>query len=301
MASPGIWPSSNFWWISQQDFNILVTCMDYHATSPPFHLMIFIVNTLFYPISLVAFNLSSHFTTCLHHLPWVTFKSFVIIVGAYPSHQQHLCVPCPDCDYICRSRFGTSPNIMHSTHVIISFRGVDAFCIIIFSSSFDLDMDCIIRYEQRFPFWFTTPQLIPLYSICSSCWRLICFAYPFNSIGHWSIQHNKLACIFALLFLVFFISTIGWWERPPRYSHPITSIHGKNWETLQKEHTLHIFIHWLKLMSLFLSMILIHRWILFWIERHFFCFDAFTTSFIQQSFEYGVWTLAILFCPWWFC
>jgi len=57
-------------------------------------------------------------------------------------------VLCHDCDYIrSRSRFATSPNIIHLTHVVISFRGADAFCIIIFSSSFDLDLDYIIRYE----------------------------------------------------------------------------------------------------------------------------------------------------------
>jgi len=66
---------------------------------------------------------------------------------------------------------------MHHTQVVISFRGVDAFDIIIFSSSFDLDMDYIIKYEQWFMFWFTMHQLVPLYSIYSSCWGLACFAY----------------------------------------------------------------------------------------------------------------------------
>jgi hypothetical protein len=90
-----------------------------------------------------------------------------------------------------------------------------------------LDMDCIIKHEQCFPSWFTMPQLIPLYSICFSCQSLTCFAYPFYLIGHRSISHNNLACIFALPFLVFVIFAIGWWERPPRYSYPFASIHGK--------------------------------------------------------------------------
>ncbi len=155
-----IWPSSKCWWISQQDFNIVTTCMDYHETSPPLHPMIPIAYTLLHPISLTL----------------------------NPSHQQCLCVPCPNCDYICNmSRFSMSPNIMHHTQVVISLWGVDAFTSIISSSSFNLDMDCIIRYEQWFPFWFNMPQLVPLYSMCSSCRGLTCFAYPFNSVGHWSI------------------------------------------------------------------------------------------------------------------
>jgi len=108
------------------------------------------------------------------------------VAGFNYDHNAH--VLCHDYDYIrSRSRFGTSPNIIHLTHVVISFWGADAFYIIIFSSSLDLDLDCIIRYEQWFPFSFTTPQLIPLYSICSLCRNLTCFAYPFNSVGHWSI------------------------------------------------------------------------------------------------------------------
>jgi len=37
---------------------------------------------------------------------------------------------------------------MHHTQVVISFQDANAFGITIFSSSFDVDMDCIIRYEQ---------------------------------------------------------------------------------------------------------------------------------------------------------
>ncbi len=78
------------------------------------------------------------------------------------------------------------------------------FDIIVFS--FDLDMDCIIRYRQCFPFWFTTPSLIPSYSICSLCRGSTCFAHPFSSVDCQSIWHNSLACIFTLPFLVFVIS-----------------------------------------------------------------------------------------------
>ncbi len=69
-----------------------------------------------------------------------------------------------------------SPYIMHRTHAIINFRGVDAFGIIVFSS-FDLDMDCIIIYHQHFPPWFAMPPLIPSYSICSLCRSSACFVH----------------------------------------------------------------------------------------------------------------------------
>ncbi len=127
-----------------------------------------------------------------------------------------------------KSKFSMSPNIMHRTHAIISFQGANAFGIIVFSSFFNLDMDCIIIYHQCFPFWFTMSPFIPSHSICSLCWGLACFVHPFSSVCHQSIQHNNLACIFALPLLVFIISTIGRWERPPRDAHLFELIHGKD-------------------------------------------------------------------------
>jgi hypothetical protein len=68
MGGLAIWPSSKCWGVSQQDFNIVTICMDFHETFPPFHMIIFIANSLFHPISLVTFNLFSHFIPCLLHL-----------------------------------------------------------------------------------------------------------------------------------------------------------------------------------------------------------------------------------------
>ncbi len=119
-----------------------------------------------------------------------------------------------------RNRFGMSPNIMHHTHVIISFWDVDAFGIAIFSSFLDLDMDCIIIYHWCFRSWLTTaPLFIPSYPICYLCWGSMCFTHPFSLVGYQSIQHNCLACIFVLPFVIF---TMGWWE-PPRDM----LVHGK--------------------------------------------------------------------------
>jgi hypothetical protein len=106
--------------------------------------------------------------------------------------------------FICsKSRFRTSLSIMHCTHVVINFRDVDAFNIIIFSSLFSLDMDCIIRYHWCFSSWFATPLLISSYSICFLCQSLTCLVHPFSLICHRSIQHNNLTCSFALSFLLF--------------------------------------------------------------------------------------------------
>jgi len=46
------------------------------------------------------------------------------------------------------------------------------------------------------------------------------------------------ACMFVLPFLVFVIFVMGWWGRPLRDSHPFASIHGRDWEKLQEEHTI---------------------------------------------------------------
>jgi hypothetical protein len=83
----------------------MMTCMDYHETSLPPHLMIPIASILFHLVSLVAPNLPSHFTSYLPHRPWIIPQSFIPTPMAYPSHKQHLHVPCPSCGclYITRT------------------------------------------------------------------------------------------------------------------------------------------------------------------------------------------------------
>jgi hypothetical protein len=124
---------------------------------------------------------------------------------------------------------------MHHTQVIINFQGDDAFGITILSSFFNLEVDYIIRYHQCFPSWFTIPLLITSYSICSSCQGSTCFVHPFSLVGHWSIWHNNLACIFALPFLVFIISTTGWWKWPPKDLRPFASIHGRGLRNITRK------------------------------------------------------------------
>jgi hypothetical protein len=46
------------------------------------------------------------------------------------------------------------------------------------------------------------------------------------------------ACIFVLPFLVFIIFVMEWWGRPLRDSRPFASIHGRDSEKLQEEHTI---------------------------------------------------------------
>jgi len=54
----------------------------------------------------------------------------------------------------------------------------------------------------------------------------------------------------------------------------LTPIYVNTWQRIGRHYKRNIpftiFIHWLKLTSLLLSMILIQKWILFWIKRHLF-------------------------------
>jgi hypothetical protein len=59
--------------------------------------MIPIAFILFHPISSVEPNSSSHFTSYLPHQPQVIPQSSIATPKAYPSHKQHLHVPCPNC------------------------------------------------------------------------------------------------------------------------------------------------------------------------------------------------------------
>jgi hypothetical protein len=88
-----------------------------------------------------------------------------------------------------------------------------------------LDMDCIIKYHQCVPSWFTV--FIPSYFMCFPCWGLTCFAHPFSLVSCQYIQHNSLPCIFVLPFLLFIFSTRKrWWKRPLRDLRLFASIHG---------------------------------------------------------------------------
>jgi hypothetical protein len=67
MAGPTISLSSKRRRVLQQDFDIVMTCMDYHDTSPPLHLMIPNASTLLHLISLVTPSSSTHSTPFLPH------------------------------------------------------------------------------------------------------------------------------------------------------------------------------------------------------------------------------------------
>jgi len=67
MADPPISLSSKQQQISQQDFDIVMTCMDHLDTSLPPHPMIFNASTLRHPIFLVTPSSSTHFTLSLPH------------------------------------------------------------------------------------------------------------------------------------------------------------------------------------------------------------------------------------------
>jgi hypothetical protein len=82
----------------------------------------------------------------------------------------------------------------------------------------NLDMDSIIRYHWCFP-----------------CQNLTCFEHPFSLVGHRSIWHNNLACIFALPFLGFVFFGTRWWERPLRNSFMFALIHGIGLGDITKE------------------------------------------------------------------
>ncbi len=67
MASLAISLSFKRQWVSQPDINIVMTCMDCHETSLPFHWMIPIVFILPHPIFSIMPILPSNFRPCLLH------------------------------------------------------------------------------------------------------------------------------------------------------------------------------------------------------------------------------------------
>ncbi len=148
----------------------MMICMEHHDTFPTLHPMIPIAFMLLHSIFLVTPSSSSHFTHCLHHQQQVIPQSSVPTPRVYPSHNHVRMFLVMVVSLIhSRNKFNTSPNIMHHTHVVVNFQSAATFNITIFSSFFSLDMDCIIRYHQCFPFQFTKPKLIPSYSICFLC------------------------------------------------------------------------------------------------------------------------------------
>ncbi len=128
-----------------------------------------------------------------------------------------------------------SPNIMHRTQVIISFQGVIAFGITVFFS-FDLDMDYIIRYHQCFSSYFTTPLIIPSYSICSSCQGSTCFVHPLAQLV---VEPSEIIAWHA--FLLFHSWCLSFLPRSGEKGHQEMHTH-LHWymvgdqETLQEEH-----------------------------------------------------------------
>jgi hypothetical protein len=124
MANPTISSSSKHQWISEQDFDIMMICMDYHETFLPLHLMIPTTSTLFHPVSLVAPSSSSHFTSWLPHQPHVIPQSYILTPRAYPSHKQSPCVPCLGCVHLYIVGTGlTRHQTSCITHNQSSFQG----------------------------------------------------------------------------------------------------------------------------------------------------------------------------------
>ncbi len=106
MAGLGISLSSKCQHVSQQDTNIMMTCMDCQESSLPPHPTIPTAFTLFHPISSIAPNSFSHFTPCLLHQPWVILLSSIPTLDAYPSYKQRLHVPCLGCGFLYVTRVG---------------------------------------------------------------------------------------------------------------------------------------------------------------------------------------------------
>jgi hypothetical protein len=56
-------------------------------------------------------------------------------------------------------------SFVHHSEAIICFRGNGVFDFTMFSSPFNVDIDCIHRHHWCFPFGFTSSSFIPSYSI----------------------------------------------------------------------------------------------------------------------------------------
>lgn len=86
--------------VSQQDFDIMMICMNCHDTFLALHLMIAIAFTLPCLVSSITPSLFTHSPIFLLHQPRVILQSFVPTSRAHPSRQQCLCVFCPGCGRI---------------------------------------------------------------------------------------------------------------------------------------------------------------------------------------------------------
>jgi hypothetical protein len=84
----------------------MMTYMDCYENSPPLHLMIPIAFILLHLVSLVASNLSSHFTPFLPHQPHVILQYSIPTLGVQPSHKRRPHVPCHRCGYLYVTKVG---------------------------------------------------------------------------------------------------------------------------------------------------------------------------------------------------
>jgi len=82
------------------------------------------------------------------------------------------------------------------------------------------------KHHWCFPLGFIVSSFLPSYSICALSWCSAGFAYSFISINIWPFQCCNMTCFFVIPFLVFVLFSTRWWERSPRDSCSIMSIHA---------------------------------------------------------------------------
>jgi hypothetical protein len=213
--------------VSQQDIDIMMTCVDYHDTFLPLHHMIPTTFTLPHLIFSIAPSSSSHFTSCLPHQPWVILQSSVHTQGAYPSHKQLLCVPCPSCGYL--YVIGASLT-WHWTSCITHSQ----------SSAFGVLMPSTLLFSPPLAWtWITSLYMIDVFHLGLPCLHSY---HHIPNVFHVKVQH-VLPILLAWLdvdpsdivawheFLLFHscvvISATWRWKKPPRILCLFVLIHGK--------------------------------------------------------------------------
>jgi hypothetical protein len=110
MADLVVSPASKYQQVSQQDSNIVMTCIDHRDI---FALSLYDSH---HKVFSVAPSSSSHFTPYLFHQPWSILQSFVPTLGAYPPHEQRLCIPCPSCGHLYITRASEHITRHHALH-----------------------------------------------------------------------------------------------------------------------------------------------------------------------------------------
>ncbi len=79
------------------------------------------------------------------------------------------CIPCPSYSHMFSvAEFNTTSTFMHCSQAIIYLGGNLVPNFAMFSSFFNIHMDCIHRHHRCFPFGFIASLFLPSYFICAS-------------------------------------------------------------------------------------------------------------------------------------